>query len=194
MSGPVGVLAVQGDFLKHVATLKRLRVPCRTVRWPLELKGCSGLILPGGESTAFMNLLRQTGLAQAILSFSQEHAVMGTCAGLIALSARLIGNSMETLGLLDIAVERNAYGRQVDSFFGSVKIPQFREEPQFEGIFIRAPKIRSMGRDIQALGFLGEETVMVRDQRILGCTFHPELTRDTRVHRFFVEQMVTASG
>jgi len=190
MVNPVGVLALQGDFAKHLESLKRLRVPVKAVRWPDELNICRGLILPGGESTTFVNLLKKSGLYEAIIAFSIDRAVMGTCAGCITLSTAVLNESMKTLGLIDCKVERNAYGRQIDSFFDTVHIPIFQENPNFEGVFIRAPKIHTFGNHVEALGFHNSEVVMARNQRILVSTFHPELTRDTRVHRYFVETMV----
>jgi len=190
MSDKIGVLALQGDFRKHIETLKRLRVSVQPIRWPEDLENCSGLILPGGESTTFVNLLRKTGLLESIVAFSREHAVMGTCAGLITLARRIVNDSMETLGLIDIQVERNAYGRQVDSFFDTVQIPVFKNKPFFEGVFIRAPKIKAFGKHVICLGYHRKEVVMARNERVLVCTFHPELTQDTRVHRYFVEEMV----
>ena len=189
MSVTVGVLALQGDFARHIDALKRLRISAHAIRWPEELEQCQGLILPGGESTTFVNLLEKTGLAETIVHFASAHPVMGTCAGLITLAATLVNQSMKTLGLIDLKVERNAYGRQIDSFMEPVDIPVF-ENPVFEGVFIRAPKIRSMGAEVEALGFHHDDVVMARNERILVCTFHPELTRDTRVHRYFIEDMV----
>ncbi|MFC1570078.1 pyridoxal 5'-phosphate synthase glutaminase subunit PdxT [bacterium] len=190
MSNPIGVLALQGDFAKHIESLKRLRLPTKAIRWPEELNSCSGLILPGGESTTFVNLLSKTGLLDAIIMFSENHAIMGTCAGLITLATTIVNDSMDTLGLIDLQVERNAYGRQVDSFFDTIQIPFFKNNPSFEGVFIRAPKIHTFGKHVISLGYHKSDVVMARNERVLVCTFHPELTRDTRVHRYFVEEMV----
>ncbi|MBN2104065.1 pyridoxal 5'-phosphate synthase glutaminase subunit PdxT [bacterium] len=186
----VGVLALQGDFAKHLESLKRLRVSAKPVRWPEELDRCRGLILPGGESTTFVNLLKKSGLYESIIAFAIDRAVMGTCAGLIALSTAIVNDRMKTLGLIDLEVERNAYGRQVDSFFDTVRIPMFKEKPDFEGVFIRAPRILSFGNDVEELGYHDSQVVMAKNRRVLVCTFHPELTRDTRIHQYFVESMV----
>jgi 5'-phosphate synthase pdxT subunit len=191
MSEPIGVLALQGDFARHIDTIKRIRKNARAIRWPEELEHCQGLILPGGESTTFVNLLEKTGLLDAITRFASAHPVMGTCAGLITLATTLVNHSMRTLGLIDLKVERNAYGRQIDSFMESIDIPSF-ENPVFEGVFIRAPKIRSIGAGVHALGFHHKDVVMARNERVLVCTFHPELTRDTRIHQYFIEEMVLA--
>ena len=115
---------------------------------------------------------------------------MGTCAGLITLSAKVTNNSLETLGLIDIEVERNAYGRQIDSFVDSIQIPIFKEKPQFEGVFIRAPKILHLGRGVENLGYYGDEVVMARNNRVLVTTFHPELSRDERVHQYFIDSFL----
>ncbi len=190
MNQTVGVLALQGDFELHRKILKRIGIHSKSVYWPEDLDDCEGLILPGGESTTFMRLLEKTGLSISVVKFSQERCVMGTCAGLIALSTRLTNDSMKTLGLIDMDVERNGYGRQVDSFIDKIRVPVFNDKPEFEGVFIRAPKICSLGQKTEALGFHGEEIVMARNERILVTTFHPELTTDQRIHRYFIEKMM----
>jgi 5'-phosphate synthase pdxT subunit len=185
----VGVLGLQGDFALHMKSLYQLGVESKTVRTPDELKACDGLILPGGESTTFINLLKKTGMFEAVTSFAEKHALMGTCAGLITLSKTVVGGGMETLGLIDIGVERNAYGRQVDSFVGKVNVDLFPDNQEFEGVFIRAPKICSLGKDVRVLGRLEDEIVLVRNTRVLVMTFHPELTDDARIHGYFVKEM-----
>ena len=190
MAPTVGVLGLQGDFALHEKSLKKAGIPSRVVRWPEELEDCGGLILPGGESTTFVKLLKKTGLFDAIRQFSTTRGVMGTCAGLITLAARVVNDGFDTLDLIDVEVERNAYGRQVDSFADHVRIPVFGDKPEFEGVFIRAPKIVSLGRGVEALGFHGDDVVMARNERVLVTTFHPELTRDLRIHAYFVETFV----
>lgn len=189
MAVTVGVLGLQGDFALHLRSLRKLGVESRMVRSPEELKPCGGLILPGGESTTFINLLKKTGMFEAIASFGKKGALMGTCAGLITLSKTVVRGGLETLGLIDISVERNAYGRQVDSFTGPVVVDALPGGPEFEGVFIRAPKICSMGGDVRALGRAGKEIVMARNKNVLVMTFHPELTDDTRIHGYFVKEM-----
>jgi len=190
MGRVVGVLGLQGDFALHQKSLERIGVDSRIVRWSSELEGCDSLILPGGETTTFLKLLRESGLFGSIQKFAEDRAVMGTCAGLITLAAKVTNDTLETLGLIDIEAERNGYGRQVDSFVDRVHIPMFQGKPEFEGIFIRAPRIRSMGRGTEALGFHGEEIVMARNDHVLVTTFHPELTKDKRIHRYFVEEFL----
>jgi len=149
------------------------------------------LVMPGGESTTFLNILRKTGLVKSILNFAKNKPIMGTCAGLITLSREVENdNKMGTLKLIDIVVQRNGYGRQKESFIDTVEIPIFEKKPAFEGIFIRAPRIVSCGKDTEVLGFYKDEPVMVRNKNILALTFHPELTKDMRIHRYFVETFV----
>ena len=186
----VGVLGIQGDFALHLQSLKRIGVESLIVRYPEELKKCEGLILPGGESTTFMKLLSKTGLFEGIREFGRSHPLMGTCAGLITLATRISNEPTETLRLIDVEVERNSYGRQVDSFIDKITIPIFNDKPEFEGVFIRAPKILSLGKGVEALGYHGDDTVMVRNERVLAMTFHPELTKDGRIHRYFVDEFI----
>lgn len=186
----VGVLGIQGDFALHLRSLKRIGVDSFIVRYPEELKECDGLILPGGESTTFLKLLSKTGLFDGIREFGKSHPLMGTCAGLITLAIRISNDTTRSLGLIDVEVERNSYGRQVDSFIEPIHIPIFKNKPEFEGVFIRAPKILSLGNGVEALGYHGDVTVMVRNERVLAMTFHPELTKDGRIHRYFVDEFV----
>ena len=190
MTVTIGVLGIQGDFGLHQKALQLIGVKALVVRYAEELDRCAGLIIPGGESTTFVKLLRKTGLFEGVRSFGQTRPVMGTCAGLITLATRISNDGFETLGLIDIEVERNSYGRQVDSFVDTIRIPMFEDKPEFEGVFIRAPRIRTLGTGVETLGFHGEEVVMVRNDRVLAMTFHPELTHDGRIHRYFVDTMV----
>ena len=189
MEATVGVLGVQGDFALHLQALKRIGVSGINIRYPEELNRCQGLILPGGESTTFVKLLKKTGLFDVIKAFAEKHPIMGTCAGLITLATHVTNDDFETLGLIDVEVERNSYGRQVDSFIDTIRIPMFDKKQLFEGVFIRAPRILSKGDGVEALAFHGEEIVMVRNERVLAMTFHPELTKDGRIHRYFVDEL-----
>ena len=186
----VGVLALQGDFAMHAKSIRRLGLQSRLIRDTESLKECDGLILPGGETTTFIRLLKKTGLFQTVQRFADNHAIMGTCAGCITLANKIVDDKIETLGLIDIAVRRNAYGRQIDSFIDSVNISVFNGKSQFEGVFIRAPMIQSVNGQTKVLGYHGDEIVMARNKNILVTTFHPELTSDIRVHRYFVENMM----
>ena len=172
----IGVLAVQGNFREHAAVLLRLGAEPVEVRKPEELEGLDGLIVPGGESTAIARLMRLYGLEEAIRSFAGP--VFGTCAGLI-----LLGR--DRLGLVDVEVARNAYGRQVASFEADLEL-EGEAEP-LRGVFIRAPRVAAVGPDVEVLAELDGEPVLLREGRFLVATFHPELTDDTRVHARFLE-------
>jgi 5'-phosphate synthase pdxT subunit len=172
----IGVLAVQGNFREHAAVLRRLGVDTLEVRKPEQLAGLDGLIIPGGESTAFMRLMRLYGLEAAVAGF--DRPVFGTCAGMIVLDR---GH----LGLVDIEVDRNAYGRQVASFEADLELDG--EAEPLRGVFIRAPRVRGVGEGVEVLAELDGEPVLVRAGRFLVASFHPELTDDTRVHEMFLD-------
>jgi pyridoxal 5'-phosphate synthase pdxT subunit len=177
----VGVLAVQGNFREHAAMLRRLGTEPVEVRKPEELEGLDGLIVPGGESTTFMRLMRLYGLDEAIREF--DRPIMGTCAGMIVLDK-------QHLGLVDLEVDRNAYGRQVSSFEADLKLAG-QNEP-LRGVFIRAPRVRQAGANVEVLAEHDGEPVLAREGRILVASFHPELTDDARVHELFLEQVKEA--
>jgi 5'-phosphate synthase pdxT subunit len=189
----IGVVAIQGDFERHQQVLKKLQVEPISIRNAAQLKQCDALILPGGESTTILKLFRAFGLDSAIKKFSRKKPVMGTCAGLIILAKTVNNPPMETLQLLDLEVTRNAYGRQVDSFIDDVKIMIDDNNPDFEGIFIRAPKIDKVGEGIKPIGYLGNEVVMAENKLFLVATFHPELSSDTRIHKYFVKKVKNLS-
>jgi pyridoxal 5'-phosphate synthase pdxT subunit len=172
----IGVLAVQGNFREHVALLRRLGVDPVEVRRPEQLAGLDGLVVPGGESTAIRRLMRVGGLEGPVAEF--PGALFGTCAGMILFDRA-------HLGLIDLEVERNAYGRQVASFEADVEL-EGEPEP-LRGVFIRAPRIGETGPGVEVLGRLDDEPVLVREGRVLAASFHPELTGDTRVHERFLE-------
>jgi pyridoxal 5'-phosphate synthase pdxT subunit len=172
----IGVLALQGNFREHAAMLRRLGADVLEVRKPEQLDALDGLVIPGGESTAIMRLIRLYGLEEAIRRF--EEPVFGTCAGLILLDR-------EHLGLVDLVVRRNAYGRQVASFETDLELAD--EDEPLRGVFIRAPRIAETGPEVEVLAELDGEPVLVRHGRFLAATFHPELTGDTRVHERFLE-------
>jgi 5'-phosphate synthase pdxT subunit len=172
----IGVLAVQGNFREHAAMLRRLGAEPVEVRKPEQLEGLDGLVIPGGESTAIMRLVRLYGLEEAIRSFGRP--VLGTCAGMILLDRR-------HLGVLDLEVERNAYGRQVASFEADLALDG--DELPLRGVFIRAPRVGDVGPEVEVLAELDGEPVLLRDGHVLVASFHPELTDDTRVHERFLE-------
>jgi pyridoxal 5'-phosphate synthase pdxT subunit len=167
---------VQGNFREHVAMLRRLGVEAVEVRKAHQLGGLDGLVVPGGESTTFLRLMRLYGLDAAIRRF--ERPVFGTCAGMIVLDR-------DHLGLVDIAVDRNAYGRQVASFEADLDVAG--EEEPLRGVFIRAPRVREVGDDVEVLAEHAGEPVLLRQGRFLVASFHPELTEDTRVHELFLD-------
>jgi pyridoxal 5'-phosphate synthase pdxT subunit len=169
---------VQGNFREHAAMLRRLGAEVVEVRKPEELAGLDGLVVPGGESTTFIRLMRLYGLDEAIREF--ERPILGTCAGMIVLDR-------DHLGLVDLSVERNAYGRQAASFEADLQLAGSAEP--LRGVFIRAPRVRETGDEVQVLAERDGEPVLVRDGRILVASFHPELTEDTRVHELFLESV-----
>jgi len=191
MKKKIGVLALQGDYLLHQQTLEKIKQDCILVRTKEELKKCEALIIPGGESTTMRKLALQNGLFEAIKDFGKTKPIMGTCAGLILLADQVEDSQKEqTLGFLDISVKRNAYGRQINSFVQVGKVNLQNGHPEFEMVFIRAPKIVEVGKKVERIGFCEDEVVMVRDRNILGLAFHPELTSDTRIHQYFVNQFL----
>jgi len=182
----VGVLALQGDFAEHLAMLERLEVVGRAVRLPQELEGLDGLILPGGESTTIGKLAVAYHLVEPIRELIRAgKPVWGTCAGMILL-ARDVGRDQPLIGGMDIVVDRNAFGRQVDSFEATLTSPVLGPEP-FRAVFIRAPLIRSVGPGVEVLATLADgRIVAARQGKLLATAFHPELTNDDRWHRLFV--------
>jgi 5'-phosphate synthase pdxT subunit len=174
----IGVLAVQGAFREHAAMLRRLGAEVREVRLPEHLEGLDGLVIPGGESTAITRLMRLYGLEEALRRFAGP--VLGTCAGLIVLDRA-------HLGLVDIEVERNGYGRQVASFEADLVLAG--EDEPLRGVFIRAPRVLAYGPDVEVLAEHDGEPVLLRQGRFLVASFHPELTGDTRVHERFLEMV-----
>ncbi len=185
----IGVLAVQGNFREHASMLRRLGAEAVEVRKPEELLDLDGLVIPGGESTAIARLVRLYGLEEAIRAF--ERPLFGTCAGMILLDRR-------HLGLLDLEVSRNAYGRQVASFEADLELAG--EDEPLRGIFIRAPRVVNIGpeagaeAEVEVLAELDGEPVLLRQGRVLVAAFHPELTEDTRVHERFLDLVREESG
>ena len=177
----IGVLAVQGNVREHAAMLRRLGADVVEVRKPEQLEGLDGLVVPGGESTTFMRLMRLYGLDEALRTFAGP--VFGTCAGMIVLDRR-------HLELMDLEVDRNAYGRQVASFEADLAL-KGDVEP-LRGVFIRAPRVREHGDGVEVLAERDGEPVLLRQGRFLVASFHPELTDDTRVHELFLESVQEA--
>ena len=172
----IGVLAVQGNFREHAAMLRRLGADVVEVRKPGQLEGLDGLVIPGGESTTFTRLMQLYGLDEAVKRFAGP--VFGTCAGMIVLDR-------EHLGLVDLVVDRNAYGRQIASFEADLEL--HGGERPLRGVFIRAPRVREVGEGVEVIAARDGEPVLLRDGRFLVAAFHPELTDDTRVHERFLD-------
>ena len=186
----IGVLALQGDFIEHIAVLRRLGVEAVELRLPEHLEGLDGLIIPGGESTTIGKLAGEYQLIEPLRRFGNDKAVWGTCAGAIFLSKE-VHHQQPVLGLMDIVVRRNAFGRQVDSFETDLNVPALAAgagEPRpFHAIFIRAPLIERVGADAEVLATLPDgRIVAVREGNLLATSFHPELTGDDRFHRYFL--------
>jgi len=184
----IGVLAVQGAFVEHIAALEKLDVEALPVRLPVELTGLDGLVIPGGESTTISQLMLDYNLASGIGNLAERGlAIMGTCAGMILLAREPSDPKVRPLGLMDITVKRNAFGRQRDSFEAELAIPALGEKP-FPGIFIRAPIIEQTNGSAEVLSRLDNGTIVAaRQERLLAAAFHPELTNDLRFHKYFVD-------
>jgi 5'-phosphate synthase pdxT subunit len=186
----IGVLALQGDFAEHIAILKRLGVETAEVRLPGHLGDLDGLIIPGGESTTIGKLATDFGLVEPLRYFGSKHAIWGTCAGMVFLS-RDVRRSQPLLGIMDITVERNAFGRQVDSFEADLDIAPLNKATNtatpYHAVFIRAPIIESVKGRARVLSKLPDgRIVAAQEGRLLATSFHPELTPDTRFHKFFL--------
>ena len=190
----IGIVSFQGSVEEHESSLKKLekeikrKIEVRRIKRESELSELSGIIIPGGESTVISKFLIESGIAEKIKSLSLP--IFGTCAGAIALAKRIAGESKgyeNPLKLIDMKVERNAYGRQVDSFEAELRI-KFFDSP-FRGVFIRAPRIVEIGKGAEVLSELHGNAVMVKQKNALATVFHPELTDDVRVHKYFVEEL-----
>lgn len=188
----IGVLSLQGDVEEHMDALVALKIEPKGVKTPEDLDEVDGLIIPGGESTTVGEMLDRFGLAKPLeRRVAAGMPVWGTCMGMIVLAKKVQGSTQPTLGLLSIEVKRNAFGRQVESAEVPLSITGIEGKP-FPGIFIRAPWIESAWDDARVLARLDGHGVMVRQKRILGTSFHPELTDDRRVHRYFSEMVAAA--
>jgi 5'-phosphate synthase pdxT subunit len=187
----IGVLAIQGDFAAHAQALEEAGASAVEVRKPGQLDGLDGLILPGGESTTFLKFLERDGFLQSLQSFVAQKPAFGTCAGCILLARNVSHPAQESLAVMDISVERNAYGRQIDSAIrtGETKLPG----GPLEMVYIRAPRIASVGPEVEVMAERDGYPVLVRQGRLLAATFHPELSSDRRVHQLFVDMVREAT-
>jgi pyridoxal 5'-phosphate synthase pdxT subunit len=187
----IGVLAIQGDFAAHARALEEAGADAVEVRTPAQLDGLDGLVLPGGESTTFLKFLERDGFLQSLQRFLEQKPAFGTCAGCILLARNVSRPAQECLAVMDISVERNAYGRQIDSAIQT-------EETRLAGgplemVYIRAPRIASVGPEVEVLAERDGYPVLVRQGRLLAATFHPELSSDRRVHQLFVDMVREAT-
>lgn len=188
----IGILAVQGDFAAHAAMLESLGAETIEVRTPSQLQDCDGLILPGGESTTQLQFLQEEGLADAITAFVKRGgAIFGTCAGAILLATEVENPKQDSLKLLDMKVLRNAYGRQIAS--DVVSGPTRLKSDPLEMVFIRGPIIERTGHDVEVLAEFAGKPALVRHNNIMAATFHPELTDDSTVHRYFLDLAASSS-
>jgi pyridoxal 5'-phosphate synthase pdxT subunit len=187
----IGVLALQGAFIEHIHKLKQLGIQAVEVRLPQDMQGLDGLIIPGGESTTIGKLMVSYDLMEPIRRFAARNAVWGTCAGMI-LMAKEVGRDQPVLGLMDIVVERNAFGRQIDSFEADLQVEVLKEgrTKPFPAIFIRAPRLVEARPPAQVLARLADGTaVAAAAGRLLVTSFHPELSHDLRFHEYFLEMV-----
>lgn len=190
----IGVLALQGAFREHIVALKKLKVKTVEIRFPEQLADIDGLIIPGGESTTIFKLIKKYKFKDALDKFNEQRKpIFGTCAGLIILAKKVL-NDNPSLGYIDITVDRNAYGRQIDSFEQLVefKCRQGLNGKKFNAIFIRAPKIKEKGLKVEELCSLDGVTVLAQQENILVCSFHPELMDDLRIHKYFIDMVYRA--
>jgi 5'-phosphate synthase pdxT subunit len=183
----IGVLAIQGDYEAHKARLEQLGVEVTLVRKPEQLDAIDGIVIPGGESSTFLNFLAERGFLEKLRDFVSTKPTFGTCAGAILLAKHVENPPQQSLAAMDIRIRRNAYGRQIDS---SIREAQTKlGQKPLEMVFIRAPKIVGAGKGVEVLAMSGGDPVLVRQGKILAATFHPELSEDTRVHQEFVKMV-----
>lgn len=183
----IGVLALQGSFKEHIEMLKKCDVETKEIRLPSDLDDCDGLIIPGGESTAISNLMQNYKLDKKIKKkYNEGMPIFGTCAGAILLAKEIINSKQSSLGLMNMAVKRNDYGRQVDSFEADIEINNLGK---FRGIFIRAPVIENIYNGIEVLSEFKGKAVLVKGNGLLAATFHPELTDSINLHKYFLDMV-----
>ncbi len=188
----IGVLALQGAYAKHKAALEAAGAEARLVKRPAELEGLDGLVIPGGESTTFLKHLERDGFFEVLKGFVRETPTFGTCAGAILLAAEVKNPEQDSLRAMDMTVERNAYGRQIDSAI--LTAPTSLPGGDLEMVFIRAPRIAEVGPEVEVLAEREGAPVLVRQRHLLAATFHPELSEDHRVHGLFVEMVKQYKG
>ena len=181
----VGILAIQGDFNLHKEALNKLHIDSVYVKTTKDLMNCNAMIIPGGESTAISKQIERNNFRHPILNFAKNNSVFGTCAGMILLSSSEKATNLKPLSIMDFKVDRNAFGRQVDSFSGNLCL-EFDNTDSFKGLFIRAPKISKLGRGIKILATYKKQPVMITNGRHFATTFHPEIGGDCRIHEHII--------
>lgn len=185
----IGVLALQGAFREHCWMLERCGVTAVEIRKGEELDDVAGLIIPGGESTTIGKLMVEWGIMEKVKSrASQGMGIYGTCAGMIMLAKEILDSDQPRLGLMDISVRRNGFGRQRESFEASMLVPEFGEEP-VQAVFIRAPYINQAGEAVKVMAVVNDKIVIARQGKMLVTAFHPELTEDERIHKYFISML-----
>lgn len=187
MTGVIGVLALQGAYQKHVEMLASLNVEAQLIRFPTELEACDGLIIPGGESTTMSLLIQKFGLYQELRNFAASKPVMGVCAGAILMAKSVHDAKVKLLGVMPINILRNYYGRQINSFCAGIDLAYDPDGPSYPAHFIRAPLLQPQDQNIESLATYQDHHVMMKYRQHLALSFHPELTGDTRVHRYWLQ-------
>ncbi len=186
----IGILSVQGALEPHERILKSRGINTLQVKKPKDLEKLAGIILPGGESTSMIHLLKLNDLWQPLKNFAREKPTWGVCAGVILLASKVTHPQQESLEVMNLEVERNSYGRQRESFVGTIS-PKHADWKEMEGVFIRAPRILKTSASAQTLLEFNGEPVLIEDKNVLVSTFHPELTSDTQVHSYFIKKAST---
>lgn len=183
----IGVLALQGGVIEHIAAMQRIGVEAPPVRLPHELGDLDGLIIPGGESTSILRLMQSFGFIQPLRELANRgFPILGTCAGTICLAREVPGHDVETLAVMDITVSRNSFGRQIDSFETDLPIPILGDKP-FRAVFIRAPSVARVGPEVGVMAVLADGAIVAcRQEKLMAIAFHPELTDDLRLHSYFL--------
>ena len=184
----IGVLALQGDYSKHIQILELLDFKVLEVRYPSELSLIEGLVIPGGESTTISDLMERANFHDQIKNFATTKPILGTCAGLIMMSKNVEDDHVKSLGILDISVNRNAYGRQIESFTSEIEVSLNGNNHSILAAFIRAPKINKIGKNVKVLSYFKNEPVVVKEGHHLGLAFHPELVKTTFFHNYIFRE------
>jgi 5'-phosphate synthase pdxT subunit len=184
----IGVLALQGAYQKHVESLSRLDVESLLIRKPAELEHCTGLIIPGGESTTMSLLIQESGMYEPLRTFAQNNPVMGVCAGMIMMAETVDDQRVTPLNILPFRALRNHYGRQVHSFTAEISLDFDASSRPFKAHFIRAPGVTDLGEGIEVLARYDDEIIMIGKDKHMALSFHPELTDDTRIHQYWLQK------